>query len=378
MTNIDIPPRATTGFTSYTRVDNEDFGGVVDRLRRDLMGMYEAMTGKQLSLFLDRESIGWGEEWRQKIHESVGSASVFIPIVTMRYFNSQMCMEELLTFHAAAERLGVTELILPVVLFGADQISTEDQRPEVRLIARLNYQNAEAAWAAGYDSTEWRSFVADCVRKLDVAIQRAESALAEEEKGSVARVRASSGDPVVSSMEQGEDETSLFDLADMTDRMELIEPLTEQALAELEVIGDLISGFTAEGLTARGAKVGAIRLADSLAEPARKIEQTGNELEKVMFGLDSDIRALVSELSAIDLPEAREQVVELLASFQGAEMAAVEREIQQAIDAIRFATIGNLTLRRALDPATRGFRSMKNAVGVFGGWQALLDGLQER
>jgi len=379
VTQSDVPSGKTQGFASYTRVDNETFGGVVDRLHKDLCGTYEAMTGKQILLFLDRESIGWGEDWRQKIHESVESATVFIPIVTMRYFNSQMCMEELLTFHAAAKRLGVTELILPIVLFGAEQIRDDDPRPEVQLIARLNYRNIEAAWTAGYDSAEWRTFVADRARDLDRALQRAESVLASEEKSAAARVTvtaATGQSSGTATLSKAEEDLPTFDLEDMTDRMSLVEPLTTRAVSELEFIGSLIGEFSTEGITSQAAKVRAIRLADQLSEPATRIEQTGSELEEVMFGLDSEVRALVSELSSIDLPEARKQLIDLLTSFQSVDMEDVGSQIQQAIEMIRLVTIGNMTMRRALGPATRGFRSMKNAVGVFSGWQALLDELR--
>lgn len=378
MTTGDVPTGVTRGFASYTRADNETFGNVVDRLRQDITAMYEAMTGKRLDLFLDRESIGWGEDWRQKIHESVDSASVFIPIVTMRYFNSQMCMEELLTFHAAANRLGVTELILPIVLFGADQIRSDDPRSEVQLIARLNYKNVEQAWTAGYDSPEWRSFIAECVRDLDKAIQRAETVLSEEEKLAAGRSKP----PAAPTPKTGEivgddeDEPVLFDLDEMTARLALVEPLTSKAIGELNQIAQLIGDFDVEGVSVQTGRARAIALANSIREPADAIEKSGSELESILFGLDSDVRALVSELSAIDLPEARSQLVDLLTSFQSdGDLSEVETQIQYAIDMIRLVSIGNVTMKKALQPASRGFRSIKNAIGVFRGWQVLLEEL---
>lgn len=87
-----------TGFISYRRVDNDDFGGAVDRLASDLKAVYAAKTGGQLQLFVDRESIGWGADWRDAIRTSVECATVFMPVITMRYFQSNQCCEELQSF----------------------------------------------------------------------------------------------------------------------------------------------------------------------------------------------------------------------------------------------------------------------------------------
>lgn len=80
------PTSLNRGFISYTRADNETFGQVVNRLKADLTGQFQAQTGRTLELFLDRDSIGWGEDWRQTIRTSVQAATVFIPVVTMRFF----------------------------------------------------------------------------------------------------------------------------------------------------------------------------------------------------------------------------------------------------------------------------------------------------
>src|SRR6266545_1859182 len=87
-------------FISYVRNDNTDFDGVVDRLRASLGARFEATTGIPLHIFLDRESIGWGERWREKIFDSIAGSTLFLPIITMRYFNSSMCRDEFLAFHA--------------------------------------------------------------------------------------------------------------------------------------------------------------------------------------------------------------------------------------------------------------------------------------
>src|SRR3546814_1176065 len=90
---------AAKGFMSYVRRDNEVHNEVVDELKHVLEGRFHAATGRELEIFVDRDSIGWGADWRASIRESVQTATFFIPVITMRYFESEACREELLAFH---------------------------------------------------------------------------------------------------------------------------------------------------------------------------------------------------------------------------------------------------------------------------------------
>jgi len=85
-------------FVSYRRDDNSAFNNVVDHLCEQMRAIYEAHTGDELEIFLDRTSIGWGENWREKISEAIDGAVLFVPIITMRYFKSEACTDELLAF----------------------------------------------------------------------------------------------------------------------------------------------------------------------------------------------------------------------------------------------------------------------------------------
>src|SRR5689334_16818015 len=108
-----VPIRA---FLSYARADDEAFG-MVDPLVSKLKALVKVKTGRSLDVFVDRDSIGWGENWRDRLAESVESATVFLPLLTATYLEREACREEFLAFHAKAKVLGVTELLLPVLVF---------------------------------------------------------------------------------------------------------------------------------------------------------------------------------------------------------------------------------------------------------------------
>jgi hypothetical protein len=160
-------------FISYTRSDNEDHDGVVDRLTRELAGRFEAATGSKLEVFYDRDSIGWGERWREKIADAIDGSTLFMPIITMRYFNSPNCRDELSAFLSAAAKKGEPDLILPIILTGEDKITSENPDPLIRAVAELNCQPIYREFEAGYESSEWKKRIGALVEGLKDALARA-------------------------------------------------------------------------------------------------------------------------------------------------------------------------------------------------------------
>ncbi len=132
----DIPSETVQGFLSYSRDDNVAMNNIADEIKSRIEGLYRAKTGRRIQIFVDRHDIGWGEDWRERIAESVRSATAFIPLVTMNYFNRLACREELMAFYNSARILGVTDLLLPIVLAGSRSISDSDPREEVRVIGK--------------------------------------------------------------------------------------------------------------------------------------------------------------------------------------------------------------------------------------------------
>ena len=53
------------GFWSYVHADDAAEGERVSGLARDVSDQYELMTGEKVRLFLDRDAIEWGDQWRR-------------------------------------------------------------------------------------------------------------------------------------------------------------------------------------------------------------------------------------------------------------------------------------------------------------------------
>jgi len=294
----------------------------------------------------------------------------------LRYFNSSACMDELLAFEATARNLGVTDLILPIVLFGAEQISKDDERPEVKLITRLNYKSIEAAWVAGYDSAEWRRAMSDCATSLAAALARSEEALAQAE---LASVEPSDGTPQSalpsSSSVEGVDDD--FDIDSMTQRLAGVTSKLEEATQIFEELSTIMTEAFGDQdelqrLTPAQTNARLLSAAQDMKGPALRLETAGAEAEAGLLALDPELRELVARLSTFTLPEAQEQLDGLLAgtqSFDGVD--DVDATIGQFIEMIQFISLMNVNVRKSLRPAVRGLRSFQSAFSIFRGWREL-------
>src|SRR5215470_15790647 len=111
----DLPE--LVGFFSYSRDDDEAFGGTLSVLRDAIQRELGAQLGrskKTLRLFQDKEAIAPGKLWEAEIKAAVEQAVFFIPIVTPRAVNSEYCRFEFEAFLARESALGRTDLVFPL------------------------------------------------------------------------------------------------------------------------------------------------------------------------------------------------------------------------------------------------------------------------
>jgi hypothetical protein len=356
------------GFISYARKDNEDFADVVDKLKQQLEGRFHAATGRKLTIFLDRESIEWGADWRSSIRGSVQAATFFIPVVTMRYFESSACREELLAFYENASQLGVTQLILPIVLTGAGEISSEDPRDEVKLIESLNYKNIEDAWLDGYDSPSWARALQGMVSALKKGLESAEEALDQREtfsdedgnKGATTADFSSEGADVIALGEAFEEATKL----------------TQEALASINAFGESadanMGGVDLSTMPAAQQQVVLTRVANGLRQPAESLASKGAALEKRVTAIDAQLRAVIEEMRTIDAVMAEEQLQSLTSALSGSDdLTGALNQMNQIVQVLRFAAMTNVSLRRAVQPAIQGIQSIATAMSTFESWKTV-------
>jgi len=102
-------------FASYAHVDNK---ATYDRIRhfiRDVSNVFSSMTGLEVGIFYDRDSIAPGEEWKDRIRLGLSSSSVLLSFISPAYLRSVYCTQEFWEFLHFLRTNSTTRLIVPLV-----------------------------------------------------------------------------------------------------------------------------------------------------------------------------------------------------------------------------------------------------------------------
>lgn len=117
----EIKPAA---FWSYAHSDEEASSGRLAALCDRLSAEVRVQTGVPFPIFRDRKHIEWGQNWRQRIEESLGQVTFFIPVITPSYLASEYCKRELESFLQRERELKRNDLILPIIYVSCPELQT--------------------------------------------------------------------------------------------------------------------------------------------------------------------------------------------------------------------------------------------------------------
>jgi hypothetical protein len=191
---IDPPPEA---FLSYTRLDDEYFGGAITSLRRLLELGVQVVTGdRAFNIFQDIDGIEFGQKWKKRLTEAISTSRFLIPVVTPLFFKSDPCRDELNQFIEHEKNLGRDDLILPIYFVTAPVL----ERPELLKDDRLA---SEIGSRQPYD---WR--VQADLPPNDPQIRRAVRELAEKIATAMARTSGPASAPAIRGGNAGDEEAS--------------------------------------------------------------------------------------------------------------------------------------------------------------------------
>jgi hypothetical protein len=279
------------GFWSYVHDDDQAEGERISRLARDVLAQFNMITGTSIDLFLDRDNLDWGEDWRGKIDESLSAIAFFIPVLTPRYFQSAECRRELNFFLRRADDLGVRDLMMPILYVDVAELHGEESSdPAISLARTYQWVDWTDLRFSDAGSGEYRRAVAGLASRLADATKRIEdvdvtgAALALEEDA------------------EGEEP---FGILDEMARAEEVIPQWVETMTlisqEIENVGEIM-GAAAEEID-RGNAQGkgfAARLiimrsvARDLDEPSMRIETYGNQFSTQLNEVDTGIRTVIN------------------------------------------------------------------------------------
>lgn len=125
-------------FLSYVNADDEHEGGRLGQFREMLSGEVRMLTGRPFPIFQDRADLKWGQNWQQRIDQSLDGATFLIPVITPGFFFSEACRDELSRFLKREEALGRSDLVLPLYYVDCPALNDATKRAADALVQAIN------------------------------------------------------------------------------------------------------------------------------------------------------------------------------------------------------------------------------------------------
>src|SRR5580704_4410242 len=130
---------------SYARFNDAHDDGQLSAFRERLAAEVRAQTGREFVIFQDRADIAWGQNWRQRIEETLDVVTLLLVVITPGFFGSAACRGEVARFRELERELGRSDLILPVYYISAREMDDRAVRESDEL-ARVLASRQFADW----------------------------------------------------------------------------------------------------------------------------------------------------------------------------------------------------------------------------------------
>lgn len=369
MTNID-------GFWSYVHADDDAESGRIAQLARDVVAQFEMLTGESISLFLDRDRLQWGDDWRPKVDASLSSIAFFVPVITPRYFMSKECRRELNYFARQAQRLGIEELVLPVLWIDVPGLHDDEPTDELlALVKRFQWSDWTTLRFSDVGSGEYRKAVAELAARLVQANSAAEAAAKTLDIDKV-------------ETEPDDDDLGTLDkLGVMEESLPQMTEILTQVGSTIEEIGLAMQGATGEiqantnpnAALATRLRI-ARKLAAELATPAASIRSLGNDFSSSLNDVDEGVRIIIGRApeEVKDNPQSRSEFEGFFDAIRGmvaqseVGLGAVSNMIAQLEPIEKMSR----DLRQPLRTLREGLTLFVDGLTVMRGWVALIDEIE--
>lgn len=283
-----------SGFFSYAHAD--DSFGMLSNFRDDLCVEFKRVSGSDLELFIDHESIKWGDKWQEAINTGIDSAAFFIPVLSPLYLQSPACQQEMRQYLGIVRDIDAEELFMPLLLTDIARGGLELDRDLLKEVLGYQYYDATELNSLDRGSGRYRQITREIATKLfDANMRISEKSRAAAAAGAWPATGENEdevGDPAVESF--------------LLDAMADFEPKMNELVRTIGVIGDDMRslGGIAESKTPEFEKAGkgpnvaremiavASRLAEEMAPAADLFEQHAKDYQRQTNEIDLHVRRL--------------------------------------------------------------------------------------
>jgi hypothetical protein len=367
---------AIDGFWSYVHSDDDAEAGRIAQLARDVVAQFEMLTGESISLFLDRDRLQWGDDWRPKVDASLSSIAFFVPVITPRYFMSEECRRELNYFARQAQRLGIEELVLPVLWIDVPGLHDDEPADELlALVKRFQWSDWTTLRFSELGSGEYRKAVADLAARLVLANSAAEVAAKALD---IDRVATETNDDDLGSLDKlGVMEESLPHMTEILNQVG--STIEDIGLAMQGATGEIESNTNPSAALATRLRI-ARKLASALTGPATSIRTLGNDFSSSLNDVDEGVRVIIARApeEVRERPESRSDFEGFFDAIRGmvanseVGLGAVANMITQLEPIEKMSR----DLRQPLRILREGLTLFVDGLAVMRGWLSLIDDVE--
>jgi DNA repair ATPase RecN len=335
------------------------------------------LTGEPLALFLDKDALKWGEEWRDTIDASLASVAFFIPVLTPRYFMSAECRRELQFFARKATSLGIKELILPLLYVDVPALQDATTMDDLATLVRtFQWEDWRELRFAEPTAETYRRRVASLAERIVEAnrqMERADTAAIAVQSERALGAAADDSPGFLDQMATAEETMPKLTqtIGAIGQEIQVIGQLAEEAASEIRRADKQAPGFGARLLITR-------KLAQRLTEPIERVWSSSNEYASQLHDVDDGFRVIIergTEEAKRD-PDSRKVVCELFKAIRL--MNANAHSGLASIQALSSAVAPAEKMSRDLRPMLRRLREaltrMLEASEVMDEWVRLIDG----
>lgn len=265
-----------TVFWSYAHKDDLNSKGAVLTLLEAIKAEYELQTGEDLTVFVDKDGIEWGANWKDAINEALLNTVIFIPILTPTYLKRPSCLGELRNAVSAFRDKKIAYGIFPIRFtnvnaalknFPDDDLANTLSETQASNFYEIKTRNPE--------SSLYQDYVATLVAKLiEVDQSLCESHLNLVQQASETLQDAQDGflDKLAALEAEGENQARI--LNSMTESMAAIGFLAQEKTAELKESDAKNKGIAAKLIITRSMAKELSPLADEFYVKCREFTQS--------------------------------------------------------------------------------------------------------
>jgi predicted AAA+ superfamily ATPase len=276
-------------FLSYVHDDDRRAKGGIVRFARDLVETYSYLYGHELQLFVDRDDLRWGENWKERLGSELGNTSFLLSAITPRYLTSEACRDEVLKFASAAKEAGEPRLILGlqwVDVSETDVVAPND--PVRKLLSASQYLDITDVRRIQPGTTEYD----DLLEKVSIQLKRT---IDHRKK------QLPDGSPHPAAVPPDE-----RDLIEVMDAVQQAQHELEGSLAEFKESFDAIGAEFQNRPPVRitgtyGAAAQMAKLGEDLSQPVTRLDVATRDLGSTWQMVDSAISRTMAILR--DLPD---------------------------------------------------------------------------